>query len=143
MRIDHKDKMGAQRAAVFAEVQAQLGWQGAQPVSGRFAHGDWTYRHHWRHDPDNPAPTAHQELRADGTAPSRAVDGSFEAPNDRWVFNDDASLSLWFYADPMPEYGLDEPSYTEERFHVLIRDADCFALFNGDGSIIKIYERRP
>lgn len=41
----------------------------------------------------------------------------------------------------MPEYGIKEPTYAEDRYHVLIKDEGEFVLFNGDGSLIKVYER--
>ncbi len=68
-------------------------------------------------------------------------DGSSERPLDKWRLNDDGSFSEWYYVEAMPDYGIEEPGYSEERYHVLFRDADTFIQFNGDGSLIKLYVR--
>ena len=41
----------------------------------------------------------------------------------------------------MPEYGIDEPTYSEDRYHVLVKDDAFFVLFNGDGSLVMVYEK--
>ncbi len=135
-RIDHKDKLGEQRKAVFAEVQERVGFTGTPPKGASDFLGDWTYRFLSKTEP-----FAYKRFHADGRAPGKAVDGSFDNPNDRWRLNEDGSFSDWYYIEPMPEYGIEEAGHGEERYHVLFRDADTFILFNGDGSLIMIYER--
>ena len=141
MRIDHKDEPVAYRDAVFAAVQAQLDFTGTSPMDAKQFLGSWRYKHHWTHDPDNPNPTAYQDLLAGGLAPSKAIDGSFENPNDRWQLNEDMSLSIWSFVEAMPDYGIPEPTYSEDRYYALFEGDDRFVLFNGDGSIIIDYER--
>ena len=41
----------------------------------------------------------------------------------------------------MPEYDMPEPVYEENRYHMLFASEDRFVIFNGDGSILKIYQR--
>lgn len=143
MPIDNKDEPGQYRREVFEDVQAQLGFKGAPPTRAEAFLGDWLYRFHWRHDTRNTTPTARQSFQKDGYAPAKALDGSFENPKDRWVLNEDMSLSIWSHVDAMPDYGIPEPTYSEDRYHVLLNGPDTFVLFNGDGSIIMIYEREP
>jgi hypothetical protein len=138
MPVENEDE---NREAVFQEVQSELGFRGTRPADGTFALGDWVWRYHWRHAPEKSEPVSEQSYNADGSAPAKALDGSYDNPKDRWVFNEDRTLSRWSYVDPMPEYGIDEPTYSEDRFHVLVRDADTFALFNADGSVIMVHER--
>ena len=141
MRIDHKDKPGEYRDQVFAYVRTKVGFEGRKPMGVSDFVGDWQY---WMFDPfkeDQGAPYAFQSFTADWRAPLRAADRSFENPQDRWKLNEDMSLSQWSYIDPMPDYGIDEPTYSEDRFHALVNGDDQFVLFNGDGSIIMLYER--
>jgi len=74
-------------------------------------------------------------------APCKALDSSYDNPQDRWVFHEDKSLSIWTYINPMPEYGIDEPTYQEDRFHALKMNEKKFVLFNGDASIIMIFAK--
>jgi len=80
-------------------------------------------------------------FHADGTAPAKAVDGTWDNPKDYWQFNADHSFSELSYVEAMPEYGLDEPTYSEDRYHVLKNGEGEFVLFNGDGSLILIFSR--
>ena len=41
----------------------------------------------------------------------------------------------------MPKYGKPEPTYSEDRYHILFNDEDEFVLFNGDGNVILVYEK--
>lgn len=140
--IDNKDKPGQDRDAVFEEVQRELNFRGQTPTDAVFFIGDWTCTYSsnfasW----DNLPPDVFRSFFADGAAPGRAVDGTWDQPKDRWKFNEDKSFSDWTYIDPMPEYGIDKPTFSEDRYHVLIRSPDKFVLFNGDGSLIMIYSR--
>ena len=136
--IDHKDKSHKYRDAVFNEVRQRVGFEGKPPTNAAAFLGDWVYRL----QSANAEPLAYQSFYADGRAPLEMIDGSSKSPNDRWKLNEDGSFSDCYYVEAMPEYGIEEPGHAEERYHVLFRDADTFILFNGDGSIIKYYERK-
>ena len=41
----------------------------------------------------------------------------------------------------MPEYGIEQPTYSEDCYHVLIKSGEEFVLFNGDGSLVMVYAR--
>jgi hypothetical protein len=84
---------------------------------------------------------SYQTFRDDGSSSSKAMDGSWENTKDRWKLNSNLSFSLWSYVDAMPEYGIDEPTYSEESYHVLIKNQNEFVLFNGDGSLLMVYSR--
>lgn len=126
---------------LYAEIRRLFGIAGTTPTDASPFLGDWTYRHYWRHDPGATEPSGHHSFAADGAAPNRARDGSFDNPHDRWSFNEDGTLSLWLHTGTMPEYGIDQPTYSEDRFHVLLTGPDDFVLFNGDGSVILLYRR--
>ena len=135
--IDHKDKSHKYRDTVFNEVRQRVGFEGKSPKDAAAFLGDWVYRL----QSADAEPLAYQSFHADGRAPLKMVDGSSESPNDRWKLNDDGSFSDWYYVEAMPDYGIEEPGNAEERYHVLFRGADTFIQFNGDGSLIKYYER--
>lgn len=139
--VDNKDKPDV-RDEVFADVQRELGFEGHTPSDSAYFVGSWTctFRHDFK-TWDDSSPNLVRSFHADGAAPAKAIDRSWEGPKDRWKFNDDQSFSEWTYGDPMPEFDIDEPTYTENRFHVLMRSPDAFVLFNGDGSLILIYLR--
>ena len=139
--MDHKNEPGERGDAVLNYVRTQLGFEGHALVDESQVLGDWICRFHWPHDPEKSKPFAYQSFLKDGSAPSKAVDGSFENLKDRWKCNEDKSFSLWTYAEPMPEYGITEPTYSEGRHHALFNGTDMFALFNRDGSVIMVYER--
>ncbi len=142
-RIDNKDEPGEYRAAVFDQVQNELGFSGEPPSGPAIFLGDWvtvTQIHGLR--PTEPVPpSAVRSFLEDGTTPLKAVDGSFEYTKDRWVLNDDGSFSIWAFVEPMPEYGIFEPMHSEDRYHVIMNGSDKFVLFNGDGSLMMLYER--
>jgi len=141
-RIDHKDEPGAYRDAVFDSIRRNLGFTGSAPANAEFCLGDWTCSLFQPFAPEKYKAFTYQSFRSDGSAPARAVDGSFDTPKDRWALNDDIGFSLWAYVEPMPEYGIKEPTFSEDRYHVLIKDQNEFVLFNGDGSIVLVYSRR-
>ena len=141
-RIDHKDERGEHRDAVFDYVRQNLGFTGSEPTNAEFCLGDWKCSFFQPHLPEKFKPFTYQSFRSDGSAPAKAIDGSFDNPKDRWVLNDDIGFSLWTYVEPMPEYGIEEPTFSEDRYHVLIKDQNQFVLFNGDGSIVMVYERK-
>lgn len=136
--IDHEHEPGSHRILVFDEVQRSLDFKGETPTDRAFFIGDWTYRFASQ---DDPHAFAYQSFLADGAAPAKAVDGTWDQHEDRWKFNDDRSFSLWSYTEAMPEYDVEEPTYSEKRFHVLLKSRDEFVLFNEDGSVIIIYAR--
>lgn len=140
-RIDHKDEPGEYRAGVFAEVQKTLGFKGEPPSNTTVFIGDWICRTGNPYSISTEPLTSYQTFRADGISSSRAMDGSWENTRDRWELNRNHSFSLWSYVEAMPEYGIEEPTYSEERYHVLMKNKDEFVLFNGDGSLLKIYSR--
>ncbi len=140
-RIDSKDKPGAYRTAIFEEVQQVLKFKGEAPASQNVFLGDWVCRLVNLSSPDVSRLWSHTSFYPDGNASSKGADGRRTSLKDRWKFNSDHSFSLWIYSDPMPEYGLNEPTYTEERYHVLMKSADEFILFNGDASLVFIYSR--
>lgn len=139
--IDHKDEPGEHREGVFTYVRQTVGYTGSTPVGPDYFLGDWVWGFLVPGSYDQFTPFARKSFDADGSAPGKALDGSSESPNDRWVLNEDMSFSEWTYVDPMPEYGHDKPTMQEDRYHVLIKDADEFVLFNGDGSIVMIYRK--
>ena len=141
MKIDNKDKSAAHRTAVFEEVQRVLDFTGSPPSASEFFHGRWIYRFHVPYAAEQSANFAFQSFHADGAAPIAAVDGSFNSPKDKWVLNDDGSFSCWSFVEPMPEYGITEATYSEDRYHVIVKNQDEFVLFNGDGSLIMVYLR--
>ena len=118
-----------------------MGFKGTPPTGPDFCLGDWIYRFHIPNVPEHAQRQVYQSFHTDFSAPARARDGSFDNTKDRWAFNDDKSLSLWSYVEAMPDYGIDAPTYSEDRYHVLIKDPDSFVLFNGDGSLIMVYTR--
>lgn len=136
--IDHENDAGSHRVLVFDEVQRSLDFKGETPTDRAFFIGNWTYRFASQ---DNSPAFAYQSFRANGAAPAKAVDGSWDQQADRWAFNDDRSFSLLHYAEAMLEYDVEKPTYSEERFHVLLKGRDDFVLFNEDGSVIIIYAR--
>ncbi len=140
-RIDHKDEPGAYRIAVFAEVQRRIGWSGETPEDRSFCEGDWVYRFAPFNPSDESPAFAYVSFFSDGAASSRAVDGTWHSPANRWAFNDNRSFSYWSYIEPMPQYGIDEPTYSEDRYHVLTNGRREFVLFNGDGSLVQVYTR--
>lgn len=141
MRIDHKDEPGDYRRAVFDSIQREFDFLGKRAADETCFIGDWTYRYHVPTGLADKTACVSIGFHPDGTAPNRAADGSFDNPKDRWAFNEDKSLSLWSYVEPMPEYGIDEPTYSEDRYHVLVKDDAFFVLFNGDGSLVMVYEK--
>jgi hypothetical protein len=140
-QIDHKDEPGEYRAAVFAAVQKTLGFKGEPPTGPTVFVGDWICRIGNPYSIATEPPMSYQTFRPDGSSSARAMDGSWENTKDRWKLNGDLSLSLWSYVEAMPEYGIDEPTYSEERYHVLVKTQNEFVLFNGDGSLILVYSR--
>lgn len=140
-RIDHKDEPGEYRNSVYEGVQETLKFKGEKPASPEALLGDWVVRFGNPYSISAAPVTSYQSFLEDGAAPAKAADGSWQSVKDRWKFNDDGSFSLWAYVDPMPEYGIDEPTYSEERYHVLMKNSDEFVLFNGDGSLIQVYTR--
>lgn len=134
-RIDHKDEPGEYRAGVFERVQQTLKFKGMAPKDRKSFFGDWVCQI------ENSPPKSYQSFSSNGDAQSRAVDGSWQSLKDKWEFNEDHSFSLWSYVEPMPEYGINEPTYSEERYHVLIKNEEAFVLFNGDGSLILVYTK--
>jgi hypothetical protein len=134
-RIDHKDQPGEYRASVFQEVQLKLKFKGEQPKDRNIFLGDWVCRF------GDSEPKSFQSFTPDGNTSSKAVDGTWESKKDRWELNTDLSFSLWAYTEPMPEYGINEPTYSEERYHVLIKSKNEFVLFSGDGSSILVYSK--
>ena len=141
-RIDHKDKPGEFRDAVLDDIRQSLGSIGSEPTNAEFFLGDWKCGSLHPSLPEKFKPSTYQSFRSDGSAPEKAIDGSFDNPKDRWVLNDDIGFSLFTYVEPMPEYGIDEPTFCEDRYHVLIEHQNRFVLFNGDGSIVRVYERK-
>jgi len=139
--IDHKEKSLEDRAAVLEWVQDQIGFLGSRALDTSAFVGEWQYRFVGPGTDDAPW-LALTSLSQDGSARSTAADGSFDNDTDRWAFNEDGSFSHWTYVDAMPEYGLREPTYSEDRYHVLFKDEHSFVLFNGDGSLIEYYERK-
>jgi hypothetical protein len=79
---------------------------------------------------------------ADGALRSTALNGRYDNTRDQWEFRPGppANVSLWSWYDAVPEYGLDTPGRSEDRYHVLMKDPAGFVLFNGDGSIVMVYE---
>ena len=140
-RIDHKDRPGEYRNAIFDAVQQELGFTGIGPTDGQSLVGDWVYRFHVPGAGTEGEPFAYKSFHSDGSAPARAVDGTWDSPRNRWKLNDDGSYSDLSYIDAMPEYGIEEPGHTEERYHILFDGADRFVLFNGDGSLIQVFDR--
>ncbi len=140
-RIDHKDEPGAYRTAVFEAVQRTLDFKGEEPTDRNVFFGDWVCRFGNPYSIGASLPTSYQSFDPDGNAPAKAIDGTWQNLKDRWALNSDHSFSLWSYVEPMPEYGIDEPTYSEERYHVLMKSTEEFVLFNGDGSLILIYTR--
>ena len=138
--VDHKEKTPEDRAAVLAWVASQVGFEGTEPTSPAAFVGTWHFRFFRADLPDAPW-FATRTLHADGTATQTATDGSFQNENDRWVLNQDGSFSFWSYVEPMPDYGIPEPTYSEDRWNARFRDTDTFILVNGDGSLIEYHER--
>ncbi|MBL3574913.1 hypothetical protein JMK10_15285 [Rhodovulum sulfidophilum] len=136
-RIDHKDEPGLYRDAVFQEVRQQISFVGSAPESSHAFLGDWVCRL----QSINAEPLEYRSFFEDGRSPGKMVDGTSESPNDQWKLNEDGSFSEIAFIEVMPEFDMDEPSFDEQRYHVLFRDKDTFVLFNGDGSLIKFYER--
>ena len=139
-RIDHKDEPGEYRNAVFSEVQKLLNFTGHKPNDANAFLGDWECSIN-PYLEGHSEPKYYQSFLSDGSAPVKACDGSYENPKDKWEFNKDNSISLWTYVEAMPEYGLEEPTYSEDCYHVLIKNENEFVLFNGDGSLIFHYKR--
>ena len=123
LRID-KDNP-EHREEVFAYVRKEVGFDGHPPADASAFLGNWTYRFVGKAEP-----FAYKSFHADGSAPGKAVDGSFDSPKDKWKLNEDGSFSDWYYYEANPEYDL-EAGYGEEAYHVLFKDADTFVLFNG------------
>lgn len=140
-QIDHKDEPDEYRAGVFVAVQKTLGFKGEPPSGPAVFVGDWVRRTGNPHSIATKPLMSYQTFRADGSSSSKAMDGNWENTRDRWELNSNRSLSLRSYIDAMPEYGIDEPTYSEERYHVLVKNRDEFVLFNGDGSLLMIYSR--
>lgn len=140
-RIDHKDEPGEYRNSVFARVQETLKFKGDKPAGPEAFLGSWAVRFGNPYSIEAAPVTSYQSFLEDGAAPARAADASWKNLKDRWKFNDDGSFSLWAYVEPMPEYGIDESTYSEERYHVLMKNSDEFVLFNGDASLIQVYTR--
>lgn len=140
-QIDHKDEPGEYRAAIFEAVQSTLGFKGEPPSGPAVFIGDWVCRTGNPYSIATEPLVSYQTFRADGSSLARAMDGSWENMKDRWELNSNRSFSLWSYVDAMPDYGIDEPTYSEERYHVLVKNQDEFVLFNGDGSLLMIYSR--
>jgi hypothetical protein len=136
--IDHQQEPGSPSVLVFEEVRRSLDFKGVTPTDRAFFIGDWTYRFTSQ---DNSPAFAYQSFLANGAAPAKAVDGTWDQKENRWEFNDDRSFSLLYYTQAMPEYGVEKSTYSEERFHVLLKSRDEFVLFNEDGSVIIIYAR--
>jgi len=139
--IDHREESAEDRAALFNWVQGQIGFSGYHASNAAAFLGAWQWRFVGLGSDSAPW-FAVNNLGQDGSARSTATDGSFDNDKDRWAFNEDGSFSYWTYADEMPEYGILEPSYSEDRYHVLFKDENAFVLFNGDGSVIEYHERK-
>ena len=139
-QIDHKDQPGEYRAAVFAEVQRRLSFRGETPADPAFFLGDWVCRFA-RDSSEQSPPHCYRSFFPDGTAPARAADGAWSTPKDCWKLNEDRSFSLWSYVEAMPEYGIEQPTYSEDCYHVLMKNGEEFVLFNGDGSLVMVYAR--
>jgi hypothetical protein len=139
--IDHKEKSQSDRAAVLKWVQGTIGFEGCKPSDASDFSGEWRSRFARLSTEQGPW-FAIKSLKQNGSVRSTAVDGSFESDKDRWAFNSDGSFSYWSYCDAMPEYGMSEPTMTEDRYHALFNGNDVFVLFNGDGSLIELHERK-
>jgi len=137
-RIDHRDLSGEHREGVFRFISEALCLDGERPPSADFFIGDWTMAFF-----DGRGRAPHEQIRfnEDGSAPCKALDGSYDNPKDGWEFHNDCTVSLWTHIDPMPQYGINEPTYEENRYHALKGGENRFVLINGDGSIVMIFER--
>ena len=140
--IDHKDEPGEHRKAVFKYVRSQIGNDGYTPNKFSEFCGTWI---------GDLVPASGQTaggtlrkkitINPDGLAPSKSLESDWECPKDKWQLNENGSLSQWSYVEPMPEYGIDEPTYEEECLHVLFISKDVFVTFNGDASLVFRYTR--
>ena len=88
-QIDHKDEPGEYRAAVFEEIQRSLNFRGEAPADPAFFFGDWVCRFGGPEPLGDSLPHCYQSFFPDGSAPAKAVDGTWNNPKDR---NGDGSL---------------------------------------------------
>ena len=142
VEIDHKDEVGEYRSSVFTEIEQTFGFQGQPPADKKYFEGEWVVSFGHSGQREGFEVASHQKFLENGVAEYRSTDGTHEVLNNCWVLNGDVSFSVWDYVAPMPEYGIDESTHSEERFHALVKDQDEFVLFNGDGSMVYHYLRK-
>lgn len=140
-QADPTNQIFACDEGVLEEVQKQLDFIGFTPEEPSFFVGDWTSCLKSIPDKTKTEIVSKHRFFQDGRLHTKDADESFEARNDRWVFNSAESISIWQYVEAMPEYGIEEPTYSEDLYNVICKNNDEFALFNADGSIIFIYTR--
>jgi hypothetical protein len=79
-------------------------------------------------------------LRPDGTA---VVEMAEQPPSaGEWRLNLDGTFGLLRWCPPIPEYGITEPQFDEDRRHLAALADGRLVAWNGDGSSVLLLSPR-
>ena len=132
--IDHKDSDAEYRAAVRAGIESSVGSKLVDIDSRDSVVGDWDLSFPKR--PDK-APLRFSFL-PDGTI--RSPYDEPETPSDKWRV-DPGTFTAITWCKPMPEYGMDEGTWTSETYHCAVTEDGSVVRWNGDGSLLVLFKR--
>lgn len=134
--IDHKDEPGEYRQRVRSNVFDRVGVRGEPVASADQFVGSWRV-HFVGMRGETSGQSSVYRLSTGGRAVVESA-GQPPAENDRWRLNADGSVSWLVWCAAMPEYGLPEPTYQEQRMHAAALSDGRLVLWNGDGSLVKL-----
>jgi hypothetical protein len=133
--VDHKDSDAEYADQVQKFIAKRIGAellpaQAPQAFVGR-----------WR---SSVAPNAKRDFDlehlADGTLPS-----TLDEPNakpGKWLLEDETYFQTT-WVPPMPEYGIDEESWSQEAYRCAVTADGRIVYWNGDGSYVEVLTRVP
>lgn len=128
--IDHKDSDAEYRELVRQTTEQIVGAKLLEIVNAEEFHGQWQVTH----PPLNIEPHI-CEFFPNGTHAHQFSDA--EKPSDKWSFDSGVLVEeTWF--DPMPDYGIEEGGFEENKYHGAKTEDGCIAIWNGDGSILRL-----
>lgn len=133
--IDHKDSDREYRSLVRTSVEGRVGGKLRDITSASELVGDWVQTPTFSHDG---SPTV-RRFHEDGTCTLEL--GPQKLPEAKWrilpgVFVEET------WCDPMPDYGIDEGCWSEERYHCALCDDGRVVYWNGDSSLLVELQRQ-
>lgn len=140
-RPGNKNAPWEYREAVYKKVQEVMKFTGQYPTGPDAFIGDWVCTIN-PNSGDDVKPAYYQSFNQDGTAPTKAINGSWESSNDKWKYNQNNTLNLSKFVGSTQQFGMgQQPTYSEINYLALIKSPDELVLFNGDGTLILLFTR--